>query len=67
MDYVAELRKLAVHCEFGTEIHNNPRNQLVCGGNNQTMQRKMLAGQTLNLTEAVSMAKSKEATCSHLK
>ena len=42
-EYVAELRKLSEHCEFGTNLEEMLRDRLVCGINNRQIQTKLLA------------------------
>ena len=34
-DFIAELKKLVEHCEFGNSFNRMLRNRLVCGSNNQ--------------------------------
>ena len=34
-DFIAELKKLVEHCEFGDSFNRMLRNRLVCGSNNQ--------------------------------
>ena len=41
--YVAELRKLSEHCNFGTTLNDMLRNRLVCGVGDQRIQRRLLA------------------------
>ena len=40
--FLAALRRLAEHCEFGTTLEESLRDQLVCGISNETIQRKLL-------------------------
>ena len=40
--FLAALRRLAEHCEFGTMLEESLRDQLVCGISNETIQRKLL-------------------------
>ena len=47
--FVAELRQLSEHCDFGTVLDDMLRDRLVCGINNDTIQRRLL-GETPPLT-----------------
>ena len=38
-DYDAALRKLATHCELGTNLNMELRDQIVCGLHNESLQR----------------------------
>ena len=40
--YVAELRKIAEHCEYGTVLSDMLRDRLVCGISNKAVQRRLL-------------------------
>ena len=61
-DYVTALRRIAVDCEFGTELDDNLRDQLVCGVNNATVQQEMLEDDKLTLEKVIKIARSSEAT-----
>ena len=61
-DYVAALRTLATHCNFGSELENNIRDRLVCGVGNAAAQAKLLTVKNLTLEKAVELAKSEEIT-----
>ena len=37
--YLAELKKLSLHCEFGTNLDDSLRERLVCGLNNELFQK----------------------------
>ena len=60
-DYVAELRKLSEHCEFGENLEENLRDKLVCGLNDEKIQQKLLAIRGLNLQRAIDTAVAIEA------
>ncbi|XP_077863977.1 uncharacterized protein LOC144349037, partial [Saccoglossus kowalevskii] len=51
--YMAELRRLSEHCNFGTTLETMLRDRLVCGINDQTTQRKLLMETTLSLENAL--------------
>ena len=40
-DYVAVLRKLAEHCDFGDRLTDDLRDRLVCGMRNESIQIKI--------------------------
>ena len=42
-NYMAELRRLSKHCDFGDYLDTALRNQLVCGLYHEAVQRKILA------------------------
>ena len=42
--YVAELRRLAHDCNFGTTLEQRLRDRLVCGMNDDRIQRRLLSG-----------------------
>jgi hypothetical protein len=50
VEFVAELRRLSEHCEFGEQLEDMLRDRLVCGVNDLQLQRQLLA--TPNLTFA---------------
>jgi hypothetical protein len=57
-DYVAVLRKLAKHCDFGDRLADDLRDRLVCGMRHENIQKKLLseAGLTLKRAIAISFA-----------
>jgi len=56
LEYVAELRRLATHCEFGAL-----RDRLVCGLRSSAAQKSLLSEETLTLEKAIRPAQSLEA------
>ena len=60
-EYMAELRKLSTHCEFGTYLNEALRDRLVCGIREVDTQRKLLAVVDLTLKKAMEMAQGAEA------
>ena len=54
--YVAALRELALHCEFGDRLQEMLRDRLVCGVNHKGIQRKLLAEAGLTYERAYSLA-----------
>ena len=60
-EYDAALRKLAIHCKFGTYLEEALRDRFVCGLHNEAMQRRLLAETDLTLTKAMELTQSMEA------
>ena len=58
--FVAELRQLSEHCEFGTTLEDLIRDRLVCGVANSSIQRRLLAEQNLTLKQAHDLARAIE-------
>ena len=61
--FVAELRRLATHCNFGGSLHEAIRDRLVCGMklSLEGAQKKLLSISELTLDKAVQVASSYEA------
>ena len=60
-NYVAELRKLALHCQFGPYLMEALRDRLVCGLRSETQQKRLLAEHELTFYRALAIAQSMEA------
>ena len=60
-EYVASLRKLAVHCNFESYLDTALRDQLVCGLHDIKCQKELLCMSSLSLQEAVQHARAYEA------
>ena len=59
--YVAELRALADHCSFGSSLDTMIRDRLVCGINEDSIQKRLLTeGDKLTLDKAIRIAQSYE-------
>ena len=41
-EFLAELRRLAMHCDFKTHLNEALRDKLVCGLHNSSIQKKLL-------------------------
>ena len=54
--FMAELRTLSEHCEFGSSLDEMLRDRLVCGVNDDRIQRRLLAESTLDLKRALEIA-----------
>ena len=66
-EYMAELRKLAMHCEFRDYLNDTLRDRLVCGLVNQNIQKKLLSEDRLTLKKAVEIAQGMEAAEANMK
>ena len=56
LSYVAELRKLATHCNFGRNLNKALRDRPVCGLRNMPMQKRLLSDAKLKYSKAVEIA-----------
>ena len=59
--FIAALRMLAIHCDFGATLNDTLRDRFVCGLRRQAIQRKLLSESNLTLQKAVEIALSTEA------
>ncbi|XP_060782844.1 uncharacterized protein K02A2.6 [Neoarius graeffei] len=55
-NYIAELRKLAEHCQFGAGLSDSLRDRLVCSMHNESIQRRLLTEKDLTLQKALELA-----------
>lgn len=60
MQYLAELRRLATHCAFNSYLEEALRDRLVCGLRNESIQRRLLTEDNLDLKRALELAQSME-------
>ena len=58
--FIAELRSLSEYCNFGDTLEVMIRDRLVCGINDDGIQRRLLAEQDLTYKKAVELAQSLE-------
>lgn len=61
-EYMVELRKIAVNCNFGTYLSNALRNQLVLGVHSHKIQQALLQKKELVLTKAMEIALAIESS-----
>ncbi len=61
VEYVAELRRLATHCEFGTFLSDALRDRLVCGLRSAGIQKRLLSEADITLKKAIELAQGMEA------
>lgn len=59
--YVAELRRLAHDCNYGTTLEQMLRDRLVCGINDDRIQRRLLSETDLTFEKAFKIAVAAEA------
>ena len=59
-DFVAQLRKIAKHCQFGDTLNVMLRDRIVCGCRDKKLQYKLLADPTLTYEKALAGAKASE-------
>ena len=56
--YLAELRKLTLNCDFEDFLDQALRDHFVCGLQNNSMQRRLVAERKLTLKSAIELAKT---------
>ena len=61
-EYMAALRDLARHCDYGANLSEMLRDRLVCGVNHRGIQRKLLAESGLTYDSAIKTALAIEAS-----
>ena len=59
--YVAELRRLAEHCNYGDSLNEMLRDRLVCGVNDNRLQRRLLAEANLTFKKPYEIVQAMEA------
>eukprot|EP00731_Ephydatia_muelleri_P017067 Em0010g165a len=60
-EFMAQLRRLATHCQFGGFLEEALRDRLVCGLRNHSIQRRLLSESNLSLQKAVEISTGMEA------
>ena len=61
-EYIAKLRRLNEHCNYGTILQDMLRDQLVCGLKHERVQQRLLSGgDTLTLEKAIDMVQALES------
>ena len=58
--FVAELKKLSEHCDYGDSLNDMIRDRLVCGINDGRIQRRLLAEAELTYKKAFELAQAME-------
>ena len=59
--YIAELRRLTEHCQFGVTLDDMLKDRLVCGVSDGQMQKRLLAEDELTFARAQKLCLSMEA------
>ena len=59
--YIAELRRLTEHCNFGVTLNDMLKDRLVCGVSDSQMQKRLLAEDDLTFDRAQKLCLSMEA------
>ena len=57
-EYIAELRKLSLYCEFKAFLDDALRDKFVCGLKKSNIRRRLLTEKALTLQNAVEIAKN---------
>ena len=65
--FVTELRRLSEFCNFGDTLEAMIRYRIVCGINDDAMQKRLLAESTLTYSRAVELAQSLERADKNVK
>ena len=65
--FVAELRKLSEHCNFGDELQKALRDRIIAGNNDEAIQRKLLSEAELTYEKAVEIAHGVETAGAHMR
>ena len=60
-EYITELRRLSEHCAFGDQLNIYLRDRFVCGLNSASIQQKLLSVKDLDMTKALTTARSFES------
>ena len=58
--YVAEIKKLSEHCEFGAALNDSLRDRFVCGLHNESIQKRLLVETSLTFEKALKLAVAME-------
>ena len=65
--YLAELKRLSEHCNYGDVLQDMLRDRLICGIQDQRTQCRLLAESDLTLQKAFKVAQAIESAKSNLK
>ena len=58
--FVAELRHLAIHCEFGDSLNDMLQDRLICGVNDPGIQHRLLSEGKIDFAKALELAQATE-------
>ena len=65
-DFVAALRNLAEHCEYGDTLETMLRDRIVCGIRDEKIQRRLLVEKKLTFLKAYEIATAMEVTMKNM-
>lgn len=65
--FLSELRALSVYCNFGPSLNDMLRDRLVCGINDDQMQKRLLSEPKLTLEKATAIAQSMESAAMNVR
>ena len=66
-NFLAQLRSLAAHCNYGDTMENMLRDRLVCGINDYSIHKRLLAEPNLTYKKAVELARGLETADRNVK
>ena len=66
-NFLAQLRSLAARCNYGDTLENMLRDRLVCGINDDSIQKRLLAEPNLTYKRAVELARGLETADRNVK
>ena len=67
LEYAAELRRLAITCDFGTFLDTALRDNFVFGLRSEPMRKSLLTEDGITMTKAVDLVQAKEAAARDVK
>ena len=67
LDFLADLRRLAITCEFGNFLDEALQDRFVCGLKAEGIQKRLLTEPDLTIARAVEIARGMEAAASETK
>lgn len=67
LEYAAELRRLAITCDFGTFLDTALRDKFVFGLRSEPMRKSLLTEDGITMAKAVELAQAKEAAARDVK
>ena len=60
-EYIAQLKKLSIHCNFKASLNEKLRDRIVCGVRNTQIQKRLLSEKDLTYDKAVEISIVMEA------
>ena len=59
-NYIAALKHLAIHCDYGDALDDMLQNRVTCGINDVAIQQRLLSEPDMDFTKAMKIAQSME-------